>query len=631
MQSTIGRLERLYGSSEPVAPYRVLNAGPLSARLEEGNLRYIRFFGQECLRAVSYIIRDKDWGTYQPPLTNLIVEESDTSFRVTYQGSCESPHSTLHFRAEILGEAAGRLTFTVEAMPERPFETNRCGFTVLHPLEAAGRPVIIEHTDGSVEETQFPELIAPWQPFKDIRSLTYRPGGLFKASCRLEGDVFEMEDQRNWSDASFKTYVRPIELPWPYTLPAGETNRQSITLGISGHETVNTPVGSSRKQVAALRIAENTSVTMPVIGVVITPEEMDAALSTIERLRELNPQTILCHFDPVAGHGAAAFEKFAALQIKYPADYSLECVVAGTGSLQDEMQKAARHVAAAGLSLSSIAVCPSVDRQSTPPGSKWPACPPLADIYAAARAAFPGIPLGSGMFSYFTELNRKRPPVGLIDFVTHATNPIVHAADDESILETLSTLPHITRSTRAMIGEAKPYRIGPSTIGMRQNPYGSRTMPNLERRRVPMAADDPRQDGLFAAAWTLGYAAAVAPAGLELLTPTAFSGPRGVMAQEKDSVRPVFHAVKWLAASARAQAVSVESDDPAIAVLAKRMKGRLTLLIANLSAEDREAGIAMTDDSAIAELLDADHPEPREKPFSGTLHLGAFAIVRIRL
>jgi hypothetical protein len=103
------------------------------------------------------------------------------------------------------------------------------------------------------------------------------------------------------------------------------------------------------------------------------------------------------------------------------------------------------------------------------------------------------------------------------------------------------------------------------------------------------------------------------------------------MAQEKASVRPVFHAVKWLAASARAQAVSVESDDPAIAVLAMRMKGRLTLLIANLSAEDREAGIAMTDDSAIAELLDADHPEPREKPFSGTLHLGAFAIVRIRL
>ena len=38
----------------------------------------------------------------------------------------------------------------------------------------------------------------------------------------MEGDTFEMEDQRNWSDASYKTYVRPLALPWPYVLPAGK-------------------------------------------------------------------------------------------------------------------------------------------------------------------------------------------------------------------------------------------------------------------------------------------------------------------------------------------------------------------------------------------------------------------------
>ena len=101
--------------------------------------------------------------------------------------------------------------------------------------------------------------------------------------------------------------------------------------------------------------------------------------------------------------------------------------------------------------------------------------------------------LGGGMFSYFTELNRKRPPVALLDFVTHATNPIVHAADDDSVMETLEALPHITRSTRAIIGGGR-YRIGPSTIAMRQNPYGARTMPNPRgerdrdgRRRPPAA------------------------------------------------------------------------------------------------------------------------------------------------
>ena len=62
----------------------------------------------------------------------------------------------------------------------------------------------------------FPELIDPWQPFKDMRAITHevRPG--VSAECRMEGDIFEMEDQRNWSDASYKTYVRPLALPWPY-------------------------------------------------------------------------------------------------------------------------------------------------------------------------------------------------------------------------------------------------------------------------------------------------------------------------------------------------------------------------------------------------------------------------------
>ncbi|MFP3541229.1 hypothetical protein SB770_32385, partial [Pseudomonas sp. SIMBA_044] len=91
----------------------------------------------------------------------------------------------------------------------------------------------------------------------------------------------------------------------------------------------------------------------------------------------------------------------------------------------------------------------------------------------------------------FTELNRKRVPAWHLDFVTHCTNPIVHAADDLSVMQTLEALPFITRSARAIYG-SKPYRTGPSTIPMRQNPYGSRTMDNTGHARIPMANSDPR-------------------------------------------------------------------------------------------------------------------------------------------
>ena len=66
-----------------------------------------------------------------------------------------------------------------------------------------------------------------------------------------------------------------------------------------------------------------------------------------------------------------------------------------------------------------------------------PPPPPATRPAAAARKAFPGVTLGGGMLSYFTELNRKPAPRGVFDFITHTACPIVHAADDLSVMETL--------------------------------------------------------------------------------------------------------------------------------------------------------------------------------------------------
>ena len=131
------------------------------------------------------------------------------------------------------------------------------------------------------------------------------------------------------------------------------------------------------------------------------------------------------------------------------------------------------------------------------------------------------------MASLFTELNRKRPPLGHLDFVSHALCPIVHAADDGHVMETLETIPHIARSMREIIGGCG-YRIGPATIAMRQNPYGSRTIPNPEGGRVCMADDDPRHRGAFGAAYALGLVAALAPFDIAVWTPAALYGPRGL-------------------------------------------------------------------------------------------------------
>ncbi|RUU95015.1 hypothetical protein EOD00_26670, partial [Mesorhizobium sp. M7A.T.Ca.TU.009.01.3.1] len=497
----------------------------------------------------------------------------------------------------IKGSADGRLVFEVSALPESDFETNRCGFCILHPIaDLAGSPVKVEHTDGSVEATKLPELIDPWQPFKDIRAITHqvRPG--VTAECRMEGDTFEMEDQRNWSDASYKTYVRPLALPWPYVLPAGQTLRQTISLRIAGEG--KAPAAAVASEPVRVELGE-AGPTLPDVGVVIYPEDVETALANLSTLTTLGPQQLLFHYDPTRGHGLDALRAFARLANAHAAATTLECVVVCAGDLDAEMSGVADLVRQAGLKLSAIAVSPSVDRQSTPPGSTWPDCPPLEDVYAAARRAFPDIRLGGGMFSYFTELNRKRVPADQLDFITHCTCPIVHAADDLSIMQSLEALPFITRSARAMIFGAKPYRIGPSTIAMRQNPYGSATKPNPEGQRVAMAASDPRHTGQFAAAWTIGYAARVAPAGLEQLTLSSFTGPFGVLASSGEPVaegsrRPIFGAIKGLCELAGLAHVSARTSDETkvLALAGRSASGKTIAWLANLTAEDVQVDIS---------------------------------------
>ncbi|MDF3214122.1 hypothetical protein EN962_10250 [Mesorhizobium sp. M7A.F.Ca.CA.001.09.2.1] len=587
----------LYGTRVVEAEPVRLSAGALSADFVNGNLRTIRHGGTEVLRAIAYIVRDRDWGTYEPELTELVVDQGADAFLVSYTASCTGPDaSRLAFRATIKGSSDGYLAFDVSALPESDFEANRCGFCILHPIAGlAGSPVTVEHTDGSVVATKLPLLIDPWQPFKHLRAITHEVQPGIVAECRMEGDTFEMEDQRNWSDASYKTYVRPLALPWPYVLPVGQTVSQTVSLCITGEGKM--PAAAATTEPVRVELGE-AGQKLPDIGVIIYPDEVEAALANLPTLAELGPQQLILHYDPTRGHGLAALQSFAKLAAAYPAGTTLECVVDGAGDLNAELSAVAALVCQAGLKLSAIAVSPSVDRQSTPPGSAWPECPPLDDIYAAARRAFPDIRLGGGMFSYFTELNRKRVPADQLDFVTHCTCPIVHAADDLSIMQSLEALPFITQSARAIFG-AKPYRIGPSTIAMRQNPYGGATKPNPGGQRIAMADSDPRHAGQFAAAWTIGYAARVAAAGLEQLTLSSFTGPFGVLASSGEPVaegspRPLFRAIKGLCELAGlAHVAAGTSDETKVLALAGRSaSGDTVVWLANLTADDVQVDIS---------------------------------------
>jgi len=609
------RAVKLCGTEQPDVVGRVLTAGPLSVELNNGNLRYLRVGGVEVLRAIAFLVRDENWGTFVPAFSDLVVDQRADAFDVGYRARCVRNGRTLDYEARIEGRSDGSLTFTGIATPATDFVTARTGFVVLHPLKGvAGRPLEVEHTGGNVERSAFPSLVDPLQPFLDIRALGHEVMPGLKAVVRLEGDTFEMEDQRNWSDASFKTYVRPLAREWPYTLKAGETVRQSVALAFEGA----VPAAGTNANDDAVRVTLGrlTQERLPAVGLGMPAEEIDAALAAIDLLARAAPKRLICAFDPRAGHGRKELEGYRVLCEKTGAECELEVVVESVDGFVAELAGVASLAREAGLVPSAVAVCPAGDLQGVLPGSKRPPAPPLPALYQAARSAFPGARLGGGMFTFFTELNRKRPPAELLDFVHNVTCANVHAADDRSVMETHEALPYQVTTARSFIGKT-PYRIGPSAIGCRANPYGNAVTPNPNDERISLVKADPRQRGLFGAAWSLGYVASLAPTGIDAVSFGAPTGPLGIIHRKADggtpyydavrhgAVYPAYHVVAGLARGTGAPLVAATSSDEArVRCLAYRTDGGTLLWLANLTAQVQVVSVSHDGARAVGIVLD---------------------------
>jgi hypothetical protein len=632
----------LYGTEEPVEPPVVLTAGPLSAELEAGNLRYVRFNGVEMIRAISYIVRDRNWGTYNPDISNLEITRKDDVFHVTYDAVARDARQEFRYAAEITGGKDGALSFHARGRAVTDFETNRTGFVVLHPIDGvAGAPATVEDVDGNHLETGFPELIDPVQPMMNLRAITHAFAADARVRCLMEGDTFEMEDQRNWTDASYKTYVRPLQLPWPYILAGGSETEQAVSLTVEG----SLPARAGTNGALSLRLGQPIG-RVPPLGLGLDPDDADAVLYKLDVLAGVRPAHLICHHDPRRGHDARTLKSCVAVAEALGAAAWLEAVIAKVEGFEDEVAELGETAKAMGSPFATVLVSPASDLKCTLPGSVWPPCPPAEALYRLARKAFAGARLGGGMFSFFTELNRKRPPEKLLDLVSFTTSPLVHAGDDRSVMESLESLPHIVRSVRSIAGD-KPYAVGPSAIGMRMNPYGAAPMENPDNIRQAMNRNDPRQRGLVGAAWAVGYFAHFAHGGAEAITLGGAAGPFGLLFtpqpwpqpwfDQHDGLFPVFHVMRGLARLAKAQLRQIDVSAPGkLAAVAADGPDGLEIWLANLTPAAQT--VALPAQAKSASVLDAEHflaatgdPEflDRVKPAKGAVELSAFAIARL--
>src|SRR5215469_18920631 len=108
------------------------------------------------IRAVSFVLRDENWGTYAPEITDLNLQEEPDLFRVSYKATVSGKDKEFAYSVVIVGKSDGSLSFSAQGAAISDFLTNRTGFVVLHPIQGvAGATCTVEHVNGTIEETRF--------------------------------------------------------------------------------------------------------------------------------------------------------------------------------------------------------------------------------------------------------------------------------------------------------------------------------------------------------------------------------------------------------------------------------------------------------------------------------------------
>jgi hypothetical protein len=566
-----------YGHDDALPGRVELRAGPLSMTYEQSDLRYVRLGDAEVLRRIYVAVRDATWDTVPAVISGTRMEVRQDSFLITFGAEHRQGPIAFAWKGTIRGSPEGTVEFSMEGVALSTFTTSRIGICVLHPIrECAGRPCTVEHTDGTATRGAFPFFISPHQPFMDIRGVRHEVAGGVTAEVRFSGDAFEMEDQRNWTDESYKTYSRPLSLPRPFEVPEGTRVSQSVTLWLRGRPVRPRPRASG----SVLTLGREATAPVPGVGICTARHGRPLEPREAERLRALNLSHLRADvrlYEPQ--HEAAlrrAWTEAEALGA------GLEAALFVSDAAEEELKALAELLKVVRPRVPRYLV---FHKAETCTSGRW------GELARAHLGAYdPAARIGGGTNGNFAELNRRRPPAGAFDAVSFAMSPQVHAFDNASMVEAIQGQRWTIRTARQLAGGAR-LAVGPVTL----------------RPRGRASQADRRQASLFGAAWTAGSLKQVFEAGVGSATYYETTGDLGVMetaagpsaAGEARSpsgcVFPVYHVfaeIGAIAGPAGASVVPVRSSCPlAVDGLAVTSEGRTLLVLASFSAENRSVTV----------------------------------------
>lgn len=422
------------------------------------DLRTLTFAGEEVSSRVYFAVRDEWWRTV--PLSIVRRSRKVTRSGFVVEVDAISAWDSHPFSVRIRYAAAGSgLEASFEAVARGDFTYCRIGFCVLYPVSFVGLDAT-SWRHGEPMSLRFPSAVVT-RDARDEAALRFHraferleavlPSGT-RVRYSFEGEQFEFEDQRNWTDPSYKAYSCPPPGGWPASTVDGDRYAQ-------------------RMRITAYPGVHN-----------VPAEPVDAAVR-----------------------------------------------LGGT-----------------------LGVVPPVDlfRGRLSPDSFRP---------------------GGG----FQHLNSRRPELAGFDSIELAVNGAVHAADDDSVMETTAMHGALVAQARAMY-PGLPVRLAP--VSFLDSAGDWRDEGGHYAPEPPAGGFAPRHLTPFAATWTLASAAHAIPAGVDVL---------GYFDATLPADSPAGQAVARLRSLAGQDVLAVRAPEP-LAVLAVSVAGGITLAVANPSSDRAE-------------------------------------------
>jgi hypothetical protein len=504
----------------------------------------------------------------------------------------------------------------MDGQAERELLYNRIGFCVLHPWrECAGRPFRGVTPDGPVSGV-LPRLVAP-QRFEDgvyvplfpsVSRLEVDVTDSSVAVCEFEGDLFETEDQRNWTDASFKTYCTPLALGFPHRLNAGERKAQTVKVYAQSEAAADD--AREHPQPPRLVLGAPSGMRAPAVGLALPGDAPEPSATESRMLRALSPAHVRFDLHVADPDGLDGLQRAIATADELGVRLELALFLRPSDSLDSV------HDLLASAPIARVLVAPE-DAQTTTPEETTP--PELVEL-ARDALRLEGVPIAGGTDMYFCELNRTRPRVEAMDGVFWSMNAQVHAFDDASVLETPEAQGEQAR-TACDFAAGRELFVGPVTLKRRYNVNATAA----EEEALGELPDsvDPRQASLLGAAWTLASAKYLSDQGASAITYYETVGWRGVIQGDGDpplperfparagQAFPLAHVLADVSELRGWEVLSCEANRPLeVAGLAARgPAGETVVLVANLTSRSLRLELAGTDGEGRLRRLNEDTAE----------------------